>query len=355
MSNNLLPPQVTAIDLFCGAGGLSYGLQSGGVTVTAGADVDSPCQYPFETNIRGAKFLHRDVRQLSADELRELWPEDSIRLLAGCAPCQPFSPYRRGADVSHDDRWALLGEFKRLVQQMKPELITTENVPRLGGTSIFSEFVDTLLDLGYSVDYRNCYGPHYGVPQKRRRLVLLASSLGPIEIPDGRLSGLPPKTVGTMIRHLPPIGSGQTSKSDSLHRSRALTPLNLQRIRASRPGGTWHDWPEELRSPCHRRDSGQGFTNVYARMSWDEPSPTLTTYYCNFGAGRFGHPEQPRAISIREGAILQGFPDDYAFVAPGAAISFATLGKLIGNAVPPPLGEMIGRTFVDHVKDKFIT
>ena len=348
-------PQVAAIDLFCGAGGLSYGLVSAGVDVTAGADIDRLCRYPFETNICGAKFLHRDARNLAGDELCVLWPKGSIRLLAGCAPCQPFSPYRRGADVSSDERWALLGEFKRLVQQTRPELITTENVPRLAGTAVFRDFHDTLLDLGYSVDYRSCSGPDYGVPQKRRRLVLLASNLGSIKIPDGHLSGLQPKTVGNTIRHLPRIQSGQACKSDPLHRSRALTQLNLARIKASYPGGTWRDWPDELRSPCHRRVSGQGFTDVYARMSWDQPSPTLTTYFYNFGAGRFGHPEQHRAISIREAAMLQGFPDGYSFVQPGAPIHFTTLGRLIGNAVPPPLGSMIGRTFIDHLKENNIS
>ena len=342
---------VAAIDLFCGAGGLSYGLEAAGVSVLAGADIDPSCRYPFEANIAGARFLERDARLLAPEELVEIWPQDSLRLLAGCAPCQPFSPYQRGRGTPSDSRWPLLREFGRLVRATQPELVTTENVPRLMGTSVFQAFLELLRDLNYSIAYRTCNCADYGLPQKRRRLVLIASRLGPIDIPDGCLSGLRPRTVGDAIRRLPPIVSGEADAADPLHRSRTLQEINRRRIQASVPGGSWQDWPEELRAPCHRRASGRRFTNVYARMSWDEPAPTLTTYFHNFGAGRFGHPEQDRAISIREGAILQGFPADYDFVEPGSSIGYTTLGRLIGNAVPPPLGTAIGRTIINHVEN----
>lgn len=342
--------QVAAIDIFCGAGGLSYGLETAGVNVLAGIDIDRSCRYPFEANITGARFLERDARLLAPDELAEIWPRGSLRLLAGCAPCQPFSPYQRGQGTPSDARWPLLREFGRLIRATLPELVTTENVPRLRNTPVFEDFVEILRDLGYSIAYRVCNCADYGLPQRRRRLVVIASRLGAIEIPDGCLSGLPPRTVSAAIRALPPIASGEIDRSDPLHRSRALQDINLRRIQASIPGGTWLDWPEALRAPCHRRASGERFKSVYARMSWDEPAPTLTTYFYNFGAGRYGHPEQDRTISIREGAILQGFPADYDFVEPGFPISYTALGRLIGNAVPPPLGEVIGTTFIDHVR-----
>lgn len=342
--------QVAAIDIFCGAGGLSYGLKAAGVNVLAGADVDPSCRYAFEANIEGARFLERDARHLTADELVEIWPHGSLRLLAGCAPCQPFSPYQRGRGTPGDARWPLLREFARLIRATQPELVTTENVPRLMNTSVFEEFLNALRNLDYSVAYRICNCVDYGLAQRRRRLVLIASRLGAIEVPAGQLTGLPPRTVSDAIRDLPPIASGEVDKSDPLHRSRALQDMNMRRIQASIPGGTWLDWPEALRAPCHRRPSGTRFKSVYARMSWDEPAPTLTTYFHNFGAGRYGHPEQDRTISIREGAILQGFPAHYDFVEPGLTISYTTLGRLIGNAVPPPLGEAIGTVLIDHVK-----
>lgn len=342
--------QVAAVDLFCGAGGLSFGLVSAGVDVVAGFDVDKACRYPFEANISGSVFLERDVRTLGAEDLNSLWPRGALRVLAGCAPCQPFSPYRRGAKSSSDERWPLLQEFTRLVCETKPEFVTTENVPPLAGTSVFREFVHVLEDLGYSIDSRNRSCLDYGLPQSRRRLVLVASLLGEVTIPDGPLRGLPPCTVGNTIRVLPPIAAGDVDADDPLHRSRKLEPINLERIQASTPGGTWLDWPEELRSPCHRRSSGASFKNVYARMEWDKPSPTLTTHFHNFGTGRFGHPEQDRAISVREAAMLQGFPRDYRFVEPGQKVQFTTLGRLIGNAVPPPLGQAIGEALLNQAK-----
>ncbi len=344
--------QVAAIDLFCGAGGLSFGLQAAGIDVVAGFDVDSACRYPFEANISGAAFFERDVRTLESKELNNLWPRRTFRMLAGCAPCQPFSPYHRGAKGHNDERWSLLREFTRLVKETKPELVTTENVPRLAGTSVFRELLDLLEDLGYSISSgsRSCLD--YGLPQRRHRLVLVASLLGEIVIPNGPPQGLPPNTVGETIRDLPPIAAGGTDKDDPLHSSRNLKPINLKRIQASKPGGSWLDWPEELRSPCHRRTSGASFKNVYARMEWDKPSPTLTTHFHNFGTGRFGHPEQDRAISLREAAMLQGFPRDYSFVEPGHKVHITTLGRLIGNAVPPPLGQVIGKAMLDHITQK---
>ncbi len=338
---------ICAVDLFCGAGGLSYGLQQAGICVIAGIDVDPACRYPFEANIDAA-FLERDVRDVTATQLERLWNPGSTKLLAGCAPCQPFSPYRRGADTSGERDWSLLDHFGRLVEDTEPELVTMENVPRIGSTRVFEEFVRRLRHLGYHVAWKSCYGPRYGLPQHRRRLVFLASLLGPVDVPLGVGPSAGQPTVRQTIRDLPRIAAGEADPGDALHVSRKLTELNLRRIRASRPGGTWEDWPEDLRSPCHRRSSGGTYRNVYARMVWDEPAPTITTLCHNFGTGRFGHPEQDRPISLREAAMLQGFPREYEFVRPGEPVYFAKIGRLIGNAVPPPLACAVGEALIAH-------
>jgi DNA (cytosine-5)-methyltransferase 1 len=351
MSRRMRPtaPRIAAIDLFCGAGGLAYGLRQAGVVVTAGIDVDPDCKYPFEKN-NDAAFLELDVRDVTAAHLDRLWPERSVRVLAGCAPCQPFSPHRRGKDTSDEDDWALLIEFERLALATLPDMVTMENVPRAGSTAVFRRFAGALEGAGYHVAWRSCRGPDYRLPQARRRLVLIASRLGSVCVPDGPLAGKAPVTVRDAIGDLPPIPSGGVDPDDRLHASRRLSPLNLERIRASTPGGTWRDWPEALRAPCHRRASGATFRNPYGRMEWDKPSPTITTLAHNYGTGRFGHPEQDRPISLREAAILQGFPRTYAFVHPDKPVVFDSLGRLVGNAVPPPLGQAIGNAIVAHVR-----
>lgn len=335
---------ISAIDLFCGAGGLSLGLKQAGIDVVAGIDFDPACEYPYTKNI-GAPFILSDVRAVGADELNRLWPPGTLRLLAGCAPCQPFSSHRRGTDTADEESATLLGEFARLVEETLPEFVTMENVTRLLRMQVFKSFVVTLTRLGYALDYKSVYGPDYGLPQERRRLILVASLIGDIQVPRATHSPGEYSTVSDAIRDLPSLIAGASDDQDPLHKARALSELNLQRIRASKPGGTWRDWPEELLSPCHRRASGSSFQSVYARMTWERPSPTITTQFFNFGTGRFGHPDQDRAISLREAAVLQGFPRDYAFVPQGRRPHQSTVGRLIGNAVPPPLGAAIGGVF----------
>ncbi len=343
-------PKIAAIDLFCGAGGLSYGLEQAGISVVAGVDLDPACQFPFEQNIQ-APFLNLDVQDVSGEHFRPLWRRARFRLLAGCAPCQPFSMHRRGRDTSSEKQWPLLGEFGRLVNETEPDFVTMENVPRLISAQVFRDFVTLLTDLDYSVDYRSCNGLDFGLPQRRSRLVLLASRLGPIGAPVGSWRGKTPRTVRQAIGKLPALKAGASHNKDAMHRARGLSPLNVERIKASAPGGTWEDWPMKLRSPCHRKSSGATFRNVYARMEWDKPAPTITTLAHNFGTGRFGHPEQDRGISLREAAILQGFPSKYRFVRPEDPVRFVSLGRLIGNAVPPPLGKAVGATLVQHAEN----
>lgn len=341
--------KISAVDLFCGVGGLSHGLQDAGIHVAAGVDLDPTCDYPYRTNVR-APFHRRDVRDLAVDELAAMWPAGAVRVLAGCAPCQPFSSYRRGVDTSNEAQWPLVDEVRRLVEGTLPDIVTMENVPRIISTPVFTDFVARLRKLGYRVSSGSCYCPAYGIPQHRRRLVLVASLLGDIAVPRGATEVADYATVRQAIGDLEPVRHGEVHPDDRLHKSRTLNDVNLERIRRSKPGGTWEEWPEELRAPCHRRASGATFRNVYARMVWDDPSPTITTLAYNFGAGRFGHPEQDRPITLREAAILQSFPPNYEFVAPGEPVQFAPLGRLIGNAVPPRLAAAVGTAIVDHVK-----
>ena len=181
--------------------------------------------------------------------------------------------------------------------------------------------------------------------------MLLASKLGEIHLLTPEESGTRRQTVRDAIGELPPLEAGGKDPHDPLHQCSMLSPLNLRRIQASRPGGTWHDWPEELIAECHKKDTGSTYGSVYGRMRWDEPSPTMTTQFYGFGNGRFGHPEQDRAISLREGALLQTFPRKYQFMPKGALINQRAIGRMIGNAVPVRLGEIIGRSLMRHVQN----
>jgi DNA (cytosine-5)-methyltransferase 1 len=222
-----------------------------------------------------------------------------------------------------------------------------ENVPSVAKHSVFDDFVEALQRMGYNVHQSVVDCSLYGLPQSRRRMVLLASRLGPIELIEPSRKKL--ATVRKAIGKLPRITHGGADAKDPLHTASRLSDLNLQRIRASRPGGTWRDWPDHLIAECHRRETGHSYPGVYGRMVWDEPAPTLTTQFYGFGSGRFGHPEQDRAISLREGAILQGFPKSYSFVPKGEPVHLKVLGRMIGNAVPVTLGKVIGESIVAHL------
>ncbi len=342
-----LHPSISAVDLFCGAGGLTHGLARAGITVTAGIDIDPACRYPFEEN-NSAKFIEQDVQTLPSFEVSSLFHGGTYSLLAGCAPCQPFSTYSRsGRSSRYESEWPLVSSFGQLIRDTKPDLVTMENVPQLLDHPVFDEFRGELSD--YSVSWSVVDCALYGIPQTRRRLVLLASRLGPDGLKLPAPSGAK-KTVQDTIAHLPPLKAGDRSASDPLHVASSLSELNLRRIRASKPGGTWRDWSAELQAACHQRESGETYPSVYGRMEWGKVAPTITTQCFGYGNGRFGHPDQNRAISLREAAMLQTFPEDYRFVSDGSPVRFNALGRLIGNAVPVLLGEIIGKTLVSHVK-----
>jgi len=339
--------RVDCVDLFCGAGGLTHGLIRGGVNVLAGFDIDSQCRFPYEANNSSA-FIDRDISHLTSQEILQIYGDARYRLLAGCAPCQPFSTYSRSSRKHQDNKkWDLVYEYGRLAYEIQPEFLTMENVPQLAKHKVFHDFVASLEN--YHVWFKVIDCVKYGVPQTRKRLVLLASRLGPIKLIPASPDDVQETTVHNAISHLPPIHAGSSDPNDPLHMSCSLSEINLRRIRASKPGGTWRDWDSSLLASCHRRNSGQTYPSVYGRMEWDAPSPTITTQCFGYGNGRFGHPEQDRAISLREAAILQTFPENYQFSEPHEKIYFNRLGKLIGNAVPVRLGEIIAKSILEHL------
>lgn len=338
---------VVCVDLFCGAGGLTRGLIDAGVRVVAGVDLDKACEHPYTANHEGISFYKCDVAKLEATVLAKWFGDASIRVLAGCAPCQPFSSYSRRYETVGTERWSLLSHFARLVRELKPDIVTMENVPTVTKHRVFDDFVSTLKTQGYVVWFKVIDCAEYGLPQRRRRTVLLASLHGEIKLRDPNTSKA--KTVEDALKALPVLRHGASDGRDRLHTSSGLTPLNYQRIKMSKPGGSWRDWPKHLIAKCHRKPTGKTYPGVYGRMKWEEPAPTLTTQFYGFGNGRFGHPSQARALSLREGAILQGFPRDYSFVPNDEPVQFKVLGRLIGNAVPVKLGRVIGDSIIEHV------
>lgn len=343
---------INAVDLFCGAGGLTRGLLDAGVSVRAGIDFNKKCEFAYTFNNKQTKFVHKSVADLTGVMLSSLFGDNGVKLLCGCAPCQTFSSMNQRDEERRrkDRRWTLLLEFRRLVQECVPELVTMENVPGLLNTDVFEQFVDALKQLDYWVDYKILDCSEYGMPQKRHRLVLVASRLGGISIPSSNELNIEKTTVKDAIGNLPKLSAGEIDSDDSLHCASRLTEINLKRIKASVPGGTWNDWGDELRLPCHKKKEGEGYDAVYGRMEWDKPSPTITTQFYNYGSGRFGHPEQDRALSLREGALLQGFSKTYAFFDSSHPVDRRALGVMIGNAVPVGLARIIGETFINHVE-----
>ncbi len=338
---------INAVDLFCGAGGLTRGLEKSGINVLLGIDIDPACRYPYEKN-NNSKFLLKSIDDVTPEEIKTHYNSNAYSLLAGCAPCQTFSSYNPKSNSS-DKRWWLLLQFARLIEEVSPELVTMENVPGLIKQDVFNKFISKLKSNDYNVSYSIVQCEQYGLPQTRRRLVLLASKYGKISLITPKEFNSKPSTVRQAIGKLNTLKAGSIDSMDKLHQSSGLSEINIKRIQHSLPGGTWRDWPDELIADCHKKKSGKTYPGVYGRMEWDKPSPTLTTQFFGFGNGRFGHPEQNRAISLREGAILQSFPKYYKFVPPGEPYYVKTLGRLIGNAVPVKLGEIIGKSILKHV------
>lgn len=354
ISNNL-NGTIKVIDLFCGIGGLTYGLIKEGLDVVAGIDNDSSCKFGYEYNNK-TKFIDKDILQVSAQEIKQLFGEDrAIRVLAGCAPCQPFSKLNL-KKITHKQLQPL-EKFAHLIDEVQPDIVSMENVSELARANkypIFQTFINTLRKNGYKYKYEIVDVSEYGVPQRRKRLVLLASRFGDIQLikkthRDKKV------TVRDVISYLEPLKDGEISRSDPLHRARKLSDMNLKRIKSTpHDGGNSDSWDESLILACHKKETGRTYRGtVYGRMRWDEPAPTMTTQCVGLGNGRFGHPEQDRAISLREAALFQTFPNDYKFSDPACPIVIAHVAKFIGNAVPVQLGVIIAKSIKNHLKNYY--
>ena len=345
--------KIKVIDLFCGIGGLTHGLIKEGLDVVAGIDNDFGCKFGYEYNNQAA-FIGKDILDVSADDLNDLFGsrKGTIRVLAGCAPCQPFSKLNQKKITKK--QLEPLEKFAQLIEEVKPDIVSMENVSGLADAKkypIFKTFIDTLDRNGYKYKYEIVNVSEYGVPQNRKRLVLLASRFGNIELIK-RTHMDKKVTVRDVISDLEPIRHGEISAKDPLHRARKLSPLNMKRMKAtSHDGGNSNNWNENLILKCHKKKSGKTYSHtVYGRMRWDQPAPTMTTQCIGLGNGRFGHPEQDRAISLREAALFQTFPRDYQFMGPNTPFVVSHVAKFIGNAVPVRLGSVIGKSIKNHLK-----
>lgn len=343
---------IKAVDLFCGIGGLTYGLQKAGIPVIAGIDIDDSCEYAYTHN-NNCRFIKKSIDDVTGKEVRALLRSAEVKILVGCAPCQPFSSHQKDKQnrSKHKD-WKLLYQFGRLVKEVKPHIVSMENVPELEKEKVFLDFVKTLKDERYIVNYKVVNVADYGVPQRRKRLILLASRKKEVKVLAPTHEHEHFVTVRDAIGELPKIQAGHSNITDPLHVACTLSDINLQRIQKSSPGGTWRDWPDELKLECHKSETGQTYASVYGRMRWDDLAPTITTQFIGYGTGRFGHPEQDRALTLREGAILQSFPADYQFVSPDEPIQLRKIARHIGNAVPPRLGEIIGLSILESLPKK---
>lgn len=344
----------TAIDLFSGAGGLSIGLKDAGYDVVAGVELDEQASATFALNNPNAKAICGDIRKVSPWQLKKDLGK-RVSLLAACPPCQGFtsltSKFRRD-----DPRNDLPSDVLRFVRALRPKAVMFENVPRFltsaNGRRRFDLVVSELMELDYKVSYAILQAADFGTAQMRRRLVVFAADRE-IEPPTPTHSAAPNseqsawRTLSDQIRGLEPAREFEPGSLQGVrplsdwHVTRRLNDLNKQRLAASTPGGARWDIPDELRPPCHV-GSTAGFRNVYGRMVWDRPSPTITGGCTSPSKGRFGHPEDVRTITVREAGLLQDFPDDY-LLAPNGRLDRAC--EMIGNAFPAKLASAAAKQF----------
>ena len=335
-----------AVDFFCGAGGMSYGLAKSGIKVLAGIDCDESCCATYERNNEGAKFLHEDIAALLTKELGRklrLRRYDDRLIFAACSPCQFWSKVNTDKKKSRSSAF-LLHEFERFVNWYRPGFVVVENVPGLLSkkrVSLLPRFKKFLRKRKYAFAHAIINSNHYGVPQNRRRYLLIATRLT-------ETVKLPPTTNKRFVvrdflgkrNGFPPIAAGHQDTTQFLHTAANLSANNLKRmLRTPLDGGSRQSWKDDpqLQLPAYQEDD-KIFRDVYARMFWDRAAPTITTRFNSFSNGRFGHPEENRAISLREGATLQTFPKRYAFV----GTNRGAIARQIGNAVPPALAMRIG-------------
>jgi len=336
-----------AVDFFCGAGGMSYGLSQAGVQVLAGIDNATDCKKTYESNIVGARYIRHNITTLSAPELGRrlnLSRDDADLVFCGCSPCQFWSKIRTDKTKSLKTAF-LLRQFQRFIRHFRPGYVVVENVPglhRRKDNAILVEFLNFLSSQGYNFTDGVINANHFGVPQKRMRYLLLASRVRTVApLPED--ASAKKMTVADFIGEqngFPAISHGHKDPSDFLHTTAALSAKNAKRISITPASGgdrsAWANDPDLQINAYRGKD--HIFRDVYGRMSWDKPAPTITTRFVSLSNGRFGHPEENRAISIREGAALQTFPLDYKF----CSQNLNGLARQIGNAVPPALAKRIG-------------
>lgn len=341
----------TLIDLFCGCGGASLGLMKAGLRVVAAVELDGDAADAYEANV-GVRPLVKDIRKVTGEDLLRaagLKP-GGCTLLFGGPPCQSFTDLRRGARLSSRDRIrnSLCLDYLRLAADVRPRHIAFENVPGMltpRWRPRFEALLEGLAELGYEHVWDVLDAADYGVPQRRRRLIVVASRVSQPVLPvpthgDPASSGRPAwLTVRTAIGSLAPLASGEVDPGDVYHRARRHSPLTLRRLRAIPAGGARIDLPEDLQLRCHK--SHAGHYDVYGRMWWDRPSPTLTSGCTNVTRGRFAHPDQDRAITLREAMLLQTFPRTAVLRG-----SLDDMALQVGNAVPPLFAERIGRSIM---------
>ncbi|MCI1779219.1 MAG: DNA cytosine methyltransferase [Bacteroidales bacterium] len=335
--------RLKAIDFFCSGGGVTCGFKQAGINVLGGIDIDPACKITYERN-NHAKYLCADVSNLEKEKVAKLFKikkNQKDLIFVGCSPCQYYSNIKTDKRKSEKTR-LLLADFQEFVDYYRPGYVFIENVPGLDHKpeSPLGQFKQFLRNAGYIFDDSVVNAKYYGVPQNRRRYILLATCVkNKIELPKGCRTKI--KTVRQTIgdySKFKPIKNGFIDNSGFLHSAARLSALNLKRIQATpHDGGGRLTWKgSSIDVQCYKNHDGH--TDVYGRMYWNRPSPTITTRFISYSNGRYGHPEQDRAISLREGAALQSFPQDYVFYSD----SQGTIAKMIGNAVPPLLAKAVG-------------
>lgn len=255
---------IAVIDLFCGIGGLTHGFVKENFDVIAGYDNDASCKFAYETNNKAA-FYAKDINDIDGAILNEKFG-NQLKILIGCAPCQPFSSYSFKIKEKDSNKLNLLYSFSRLIEETQPTIVSMENVPQLVNTDIFNDFVIKLESLGYFLFYQIVFCTDYGIPQRRRRLVLLASKLCAISLIPKTHTPEKYVTVRDAIGNLNPVGAGEYDKEDPLHRARRLSDINLRRIRHTKEGGNWKSWSQDLMLDCYKKPSGKSYGSVYGRM-----------------------------------------------------------------------------------------
>ncbi len=320
----------SAVDLFSGCGGLTLGLKQAGFRVLGAVEMDTAAAKTYKSNHKGVRLKNLDIRKLSAEGLRRELKIDrgELDLLAGCPPCQGFSTLRtrNGAKKNRDTRNDLVGEMLRFVRALRPKAVMMENVPRLINQKPFKELCSGLLRLGYRITFDIKDAARYGVPQRRRRLILLASRGFDI---DFAAEAQQHPTVRSAIGKIAEPGKSRDKLHNIPEKKRSDKVTRLIRD-IPKDGGSRGDLPKSRQLACHKK--GDGFNDIYGRMAWDKVAPTITGGCFNPSKGRFLHPVKNRAITMREAALLQGFPPKYYF---DLSAGKQAIALMIGNALPP--------------------